>query len=76
VPSLLGIPLGLAALVLATRDLSKMQAGLMDPRGAVQTERAGGKGFVAVMLCLPPGLIVVYGFLDLLLYYLLSRYQP
>lgn len=39
-PALVGFPLGLVARVLAERDLVSMRAGVMDPRGRAQTERA------------------------------------
>jgi hypothetical protein len=40
IPGLLGLPLGVAALLLARRDLSKMRAGLVDRTGQARTEEA------------------------------------
>ena len=40
IPALLGLPLGIASLVLTRQDLNLMRAGLMDPGGKAQTEGA------------------------------------
>ena len=50
VPGLLGAPLGIVTWVLAGRDLEKMRAGLMDPRGQWPTRMARQLGFVAALL--------------------------
>lgn len=40
VPAVVGLPLGLVALVMAKRDLGLMRDGLLDPRGRAGTARA------------------------------------
>jgi len=52
VPALLGLALGLTTLVLARRDLAKMEAGLMDPAGAGLVRRASGYAVVGTILSL------------------------
>ena len=64
IPGLLGLPLGLLTYRLGGRDLHKMRAGLMDPRGRRQTQtarRRGLGGVVLTLLCwLGVGLTVFY----------------
>lgn len=49
-PGILGLVLGLAVQSIADRDLDKMAAGLMDPRGSEAVESAQRMGKVAVIL--------------------------
>ncbi len=49
---LLGLPLGLTALVMAHRDLAKIRAGTMDRRGEKRTRRGGDAGLVGALLSL------------------------
>src|SRR5262245_56625636 len=51
-PALVGLPLGVTTWVLAQRDLTKMQAGNMDPTGAEQTRLARGYSVEGVLLCI------------------------
>jgi hypothetical protein len=44
VPLLVGLPVSLATVLLAGRDLERMAAGAMDPRGREATERARRRG--------------------------------
>jgi hypothetical protein len=48
--SLVGLPLGIAVWVWSERDLSKMRAGMMDPGGKAQTERAFNRGLYGMAL--------------------------
>jgi hypothetical protein len=48
--ALVSVPTGLAAWVLAQRDLGRMRAGLMDPRGRGQTEVGRIGGIVGLVL--------------------------
>jgi hypothetical protein len=49
IPSLLGLPVGLFAVLAARRDLGKMRAGLMDPRGSSVTADAANMAFCGVV---------------------------
>jgi hypothetical protein len=49
-PAAVGLPLGLAAWVVAGRDLARMRAGLMDPRGVEETGRAREYAAVGAVL--------------------------
>jgi hypothetical protein len=40
VPALVAVPLGIVAMRMASRDLERMKAGLLDPNGFQLTERA------------------------------------
>ncbi len=48
--AVVSVPLGVAACVMATRDLEQMRAGLMDPRGQAQTETGRTGGALGVVL--------------------------
>jgi hypothetical protein len=52
VPGLVGLPLGLATLVMGRRDLGLMEAGLMDPEGRKRTEEALTNAGVGIVLSL------------------------
>jgi hypothetical protein len=52
VTGLLGFPLGVAAYVMAYRDLAKMHAGLMDRRGQRRTRQGGDNGLIGALLSL------------------------
>jgi hypothetical protein len=62
VPSLLGLPRGVAVWLRARNDLSQMRAGRMDPRGEGRTDEARGSAIAAVALNLL-GLTVLLAFL-------------
>jgi hypothetical protein len=49
VPGVVGLSLGLTVWLLAGADLAKMRAGLMDPAGRQQSERARWHGLVAAL---------------------------
>jgi hypothetical protein len=49
IPSLLGLPVGLFAMLTARRDLDKMRAGLMDPRGIGMTADGENLAFCGVV---------------------------
>jgi hypothetical protein len=51
-PGFVGLPLGLAAYVMAYRDLARMRAGLMDRRGEKRTRRGGDNGLIGALLSL------------------------
>ena len=50
VPLVAGLPLGLLTVTLAERDLARMAAGAMDPRGREETELARWRGQQGVLL--------------------------
>ena len=45
-----GLPLGITVWVVAGRDLARMRAGLMDPRGVEETSRARDYASVGAVL--------------------------
>jgi hypothetical protein len=53
VPLVVGVPLGAAVYVLATRDLARMKAGGMDHRRRRMTERARAVAALAVVIGAP-----------------------
>jgi hypothetical protein len=59
--AVLGIPLGVLALVLSTRDLRQIRAGRMDSSGSVPTGEAGGLAVVAMVLSLTGGALLCGG---------------
>src|SRR5262249_14402623 len=59
-PAVLGLSCGVAALVLAKRDLRRMQAGLMDPRGRNGTLAARDRAIVGIVLCLIASWVWLY----------------
>ena len=52
VTAVVAAPLGLGGRSAALRDLARMRAGLMDPSGAVATERAAYRGFDGFVISL------------------------
>jgi hypothetical protein len=58
VPSLLGLPLGVAVFVMARRDLGKMRAGRMDCRGVQTTAHGHNLGFAGVVINLIAPLVL------------------
>jgi hypothetical protein len=58
-PILLALPFGLAAFVLAGRDLAWMRTGRMDPRGEGATRDARYLGCIALLVCV--AVLVVWG---------------
>jgi hypothetical protein len=51
-PGLVGLPLGVATLAMARRDLGRMKAGRLDPTGRERTEWAQNNARVGVGLSL------------------------
>ncbi len=52
-PALVALPLGVAVMVMASRDLARMGRGDMDPAGRADTIRAGGWAFWGAALAVP-----------------------
>ena len=50
IPGLIGLPLGLTTLMLARRDLARMNQGLVDPSGKGLTRRALRSGIWGLVL--------------------------
>src|SRR2546423_1520291 len=59
VPGLGGLPLGVATLLMARRDLGLMKAGLMDPAGRTRTEGAATFAWIGIIFNLQG---TVFGF--------------
>jgi hypothetical protein len=64
VPGVIGLPLSVAVLVLAGRDLGRMRQGLLDPAGRAETEKAGGVAlggpFLSVVGLLIHGVLILW----------------
>ena len=52
-PSLVGLPLGLAVYAVAGRDLARMRAGLLDKRGWGRMEAARSRAIDGIILSVP-----------------------
>jgi hypothetical protein len=50
VPGVVGLPLAVAVLMLAHRDLGRMGRGVLDPAGKVETEKAKHHALVGLFL--------------------------
>jgi hypothetical protein len=70
VSGLIGLTLGVAVQITAARDLSAMDAGLMDPRGRGEVETAQRWGTIALFSSLAG---MVWGAV-LLLFYFMGRF--
>lgn len=73
---LVGVPLGMAALLMAHRDLAKMRAGVMDRRGEKRTRQGGDFGLIGLILSLFGIGIFTLFFLDGVLPPPLNRLGP
>lgn len=67
VTALVGVPMGIAALVMAHTDLAKMRDQQMDPRGRERTRRGGDCGLIGALLGLVGGIGFVAFVLDRIL---------
>jgi hypothetical protein len=67
VTAFVGVPMGIAALVMAHTDLAKMRDSQMDPRGQGRTRRGGDCGLVGALLGLVGGIGFVAFVLDRIL---------